>query len=112
MTARAAHGWQPVIMWIKGFLRSEGFPVAALVSLVSTIRGCGMETGLDYWLPGCGITLGCVGLARCPCPGTVSLVSKHLPLPELGHPLCWEDEDASPPHSGAGSMVARAWEDA
>lgn len=26
MTARAAHGWQPVIMWIKGFLRSEGFP--------------------------------------------------------------------------------------
>lgn len=26
MTACATRGWQPVIMWIKGFLRSEGFP--------------------------------------------------------------------------------------
>lgn len=44
MTARAAHGWQPVIMWIKRIFEVRRF---SLVSLVSTIHGYGMEKGLD-----------------------------------------------------------------
>lgn len=65
---------------------------------------------MKAWLPGCGLALGFVGLALCPHPRTVLLVPKHLPSPELGHNLCWEDEDPSPPQNAAYGVVAQAWE--